>query len=99
MYARNPLAFITEVNKKADGHFLFAALCMESLRTKSTPLELKRALRRLPDSVEGYYKEVMQRIGERPTEDRKRGHKVLSLVSHELERVVTCTRGHKISCR
>ena len=52
-----------------------------------------------PDSVEGYYKEVMQRIGERPTEDRKRGYEVLSLVSPELERAATCTRGHKVSCR
>ncbi len=72
---------VTEVRKKADGRFLFATLCMESLRTKSNPLELKRALRRLPDSVEGYYKEAMQRIDAQPTEDRKRGYKVLSLIS------------------
>ena len=72
---------VTEVSEKADGRFLFATLCMESLRTKSNLLELKRALRRLPDSVEGYYKEAMQRIDVKPTEDRKRGFKVLSLVS------------------
>lgn len=71
---------VTEVRKKADGRFLFATLCMESLRTKSNLLELKRALRRLPD-VEGYYKEAMQRIDAQPTEDRKRGCKVLSLIS------------------
>lgn len=71
---------VTEVRKKADGRFLFATLCMESLRTKSNLLELKRALRRLPD-VEGYYKEAMQRIDAQPTEDRKRGYKVLSLIS------------------
>lgn len=77
-----PEQIVTEVSKKADGRFLFATLCMESLRTKSNRLELKRALRRLPDSVEGYYNEAMQRIDAQPTaEDRKRGHKVLSLVS------------------
>ena len=76
-----PEQIVTEVSKKADGRFLFATLCMESLRTKSNRGELKRALRRLPDSVEGYYKEAMQRIDAQPTEDRKRGYKVLSLVS------------------
>lgn len=72
---------VTEVSKKADGRFLFATLCMESLRTKSNPFELRRALRKLPDSVEGYYKEAMQRIDAQPTDERKRGYKVLSLVS------------------
>ena len=72
---------VTEVIKKADGRFLFATLCMESLRTKSSPLELQGALRKLPDSVDGYYEEAMQRINAQPTDERKRGYKVLSLVS------------------
>lgn len=76
-----PEQIVTEVSKKADGRFLFATLCMESLRTKTNPFRLKQALRRLPDSVEGYYKEAMQRISEQQTDDRKRGYKVLSLVS------------------
>lgn len=49
------------------------------------------------DSVEGYCKEAMQRVGARLTENRKRGHEVLSLVSSELERAATCTRGRKVS--
>ena len=72
---------VTEVSKKADGRFLFATLCMESLRTKVNQLELERALSRLPDSVEGYYKEAMQRIDAQRPDERKRGYKVLSLVS------------------
>ena len=76
-----PEQIVTEVTKKADGRFLFAKLCMESLRAKSSPWDLEQALTRLPDSVEGYYKEAMQRIGAQPTEDRKRGYSVLGLVS------------------
>ena len=76
-----PEQIVTKVTKNADGRFLFATLCMESLRTKSNPLELERALERLPGSVEGYYKEAMQRIDAQKTEDRKRGYRVLSLVS------------------
>ena len=54
---------------------------MESLRTKSNRLELKRALTRLPDSVEGYYKQAMDRVEAQAPADRKRGYKILSLVS------------------
>ena len=95
-----PEQIVTEVTKKADGRFLYAKLCMESLRAKSNLLDLKRALRRLPDSVEGYYREAMQRIGAQPTEDRERGYKVLGLVSHarrplslkELQHALAVTR-------
>ena len=76
-----PEQIVDAVTKKADGRFLFATLCMESLRTKSNALELRMALRRLPDSVEGYYKEAMQRIDAQPTDDRRRGYKVLGLIS------------------
>ena len=76
-----PEQIVTEVSKKADGRFLFATLCLESLRTQPSRLKLEQALRRLPDSVEGYYKEAMERIDKQPPEDRKRGYKILSLVS------------------
>ena len=76
-----PEQIVDAVTKKADGRFLFATLCVESLRTKSNALELKLALRKLPDSVEGYYQEAMQRIDAQPTDDRRRGYRVLGLVS------------------
>ena len=76
-----PEQIVDAVTKKADGRFLFATLCIESLRAKSNPLKLKRALEKLPDSVEGYYQEAMQRIDAQPPEDRRRGYKVLGLVS------------------
>lgn len=94
---------VTEVTKKAHGCFLFVTLCLESLRTKFNGKELKRAVRELPDSLEGCCKEAIQRIDAQPTENRKRGYKVLNLISRarwplslkELQHALAVTDDHE----
>ena len=76
-----PEQIVSEVTNKANGRFLFARLYMDSLRTKSNVMKLKKALRNIPDNINDIYKDAMQRIQAQESEDRNRAYKILGLIT------------------
>ena len=80
-----PGRIINEVTDKAAGRFLYARLYLDALKTKSNPWMLKKALERLPESIDGIYKDAMQRIhqqGQQDPEARKRGFRILGILTY-----------------
>ena len=72
---------VDEVTQKANGRFLYARLYMDSLKTKSNPVTLRKALKTFPDSIDDIYKEGMQRIQAQEPDVRKRAYRVLGMIT------------------
>ena len=76
-----PDLIVAEVTKKANGRFLFARLYVDSLRTKSTVRDIRRALRSFPDTTDDIYTEAMNRIQAQELGERKAAFRILGLVT------------------
>lgn len=69
------------VVSKANGMFLLAKLHLESLKMKTTPADVRRALKELSEEIGGIYGKLMQRIDEQNTKaDAALAMKALSWV-------------------
>ena len=77
-----PELIIKEVTNKAAGRFLYARLYLDALKTKSNRLALKNALRTFPKKTDDIYKEAMQRIKDQEPEHRRRGFRILGILTH-----------------
>ena len=80
-----PGRIINGVTDKAAGRFLYARLYLDALKTKSNLGMIKKALERLPESIDDIYKDAMQRIyqqGQQDLEARKRGFRILGILTY-----------------
>ncbi|KAI9778250.1 MAG: hypothetical protein M1839_008274 [Geoglossum umbratile] len=76
---------ISTIVKKARGMFLLAQLHMDTLATKATPKDVRKALETLPKELDGTYREAMKRIENQNVDDKHLAERVLSWISFALE--------------
>ncbi|KAI9775380.1 MAG: hypothetical protein M1839_001235 [Geoglossum umbratile] len=61
---------VSTIVKKARGMFLLAQLHMDTLATKATPKDVRKALETLPKELDGTYREAMKRIENQNIDDK-----------------------------
>ncbi|KAL2073548.1 hypothetical protein VTL71DRAFT_10874 [Oculimacula yallundae] len=66
----------------AKGMFLLAKLHIESLKTKTSPKQVRKALEKLPKELNDVYNETMERIKGQHEEDAKLATRILSWITH-----------------
>ncbi|KAJ7310721.1 ankyrin repeat domain-containing protein [Mycena albidolilacea] len=69
-------------SKSVDGMFLLAKLHIDSLSTKNTIREVRKALNALPESLYGSYDIAIQRIDAQNDADRRTAHSTITWVAN-----------------
>ena len=74
---------VSVVTEKANGRFLLARLYMDPLIMASSVKEIRRTFRKIPDDLDGIYKDAMDRVKKQKSEsNRDKAFKILGLVAH-----------------
>ncbi|KAI9767661.1 MAG: hypothetical protein M1840_005532 [Geoglossum simile] len=76
---------IYTIVEKAKGMFLLAQLHTDSLVTKATRKDIRKALETLPKELDGTYEEAMRRIESQNDDDKQLAEQILSWISYALK--------------
>ncbi|KAG4441578.1 hypothetical protein IFR05_002963 [Cadophora sp. M221] len=88
---------IEKLVKNAKGMFLLAKLHVESLKTKTSSKQVRKALKKLPKELDVVYDDAMERIRGQHEEEVKLAMRLLSWVTHALTPLRVAELQHAIA--